>query len=265
MGKSGLGHAGKPQKHALSSPNSSAYVTLFGQLIAEPLRHPVGQYPHPARLSECHLRQLQDSKGVRLYPKGRILFEEGAPPVGAFVVLKGRVKKSLTSSLGKALVLGFFGPGTALGLAANILESPHDSTAEAIQETQTVFVRRHELIKEMRTNPIVALQIAQLIGEDCRFLTAKLGAVELADSAAQKMARCLLGLVVNNTNGDGGAVHLDLNQETIAQMVGLARETVSRLLSRFRRQGLLDWTRSAFVIRNRRALERLADFPQAAA
>lgn len=264
MGKSRLGHAGKSQKRTLRSAGATAYATLFGQPVAEPLRHLIGQYPYPARLNEYHLRRLCALKKARLYPKGSVLFEEAAPSVGAFVVLDGRVKKSVTSSQGKALVLGLFGSGTALGLATTILGRPHHATAEAMQDTQAIFIPRHELIREIRTNLSSAWQVAQLISEDYCFLTAKIGTVELADSAAQKMARCLLGLVVNNADGEGGAVRLNLNQEMIAQMVGLTRETVSRLLSRFRKQGVLDWTRAACIIRNRRALENLADLPQAA-
>jgi CRP-like cAMP-binding protein len=265
MSKSRLGHAFNSRKRAPGLANSTAQATLFGQSIAEPLRHLIGQYPYPARLNEYHLRRLCALKKAKLYPKGSVLFEEAAPSVGAFVVLDGRVKKSVTSSQGKALVLGLFGSGTALGLATTILGRPHHATAEAMQDTLAIFISRQELINEIRTNPSAAWQVAQLISEDCCFLTAKIGTVELADSAAQKMARCLLGLVVNNADGEGATVRLNLNQEMIAQMVGLTRETASRLLSRFRKQGVLDWTRAACVIRNRRALERLADFPQAAA
>jgi CRP/FNR family cyclic AMP-dependent transcriptional regulator len=259
MGKSVPGQAGRSQKRVPSSTSSTGYATWCGQPIAEPLRQLAGRHPYVAPLDECYLGRLSASKKAKLYPKGSVLFEEGDPPAGALVVLAGRVKVSLTSSSGKALVLGCFGSGKALGLVGSILARPHNTTAEAIQETRAVLIPCQELIKDMRTNPLASFQIAQLISEDCRFLSAKLRAVELANSAAQKMARCLLGLVANHTKGNGGSAHLDLSQETIAQMVGVSRETASRLLSRFRRQGMLDWTRSVCVIRNRRALENLAD------
>ncbi len=266
MGNSRLHHAdGKKAGLAASRPIPTPLTTVFGQPIAEPLRHFVGRYPYPARLNEFHLRRLRASNRAKLFGKGSVLFEEGTLPSGAFVVVEGRVKESLTSSQGKTLVFGFFGPGTALGLAATVLGRPHIATAEAVQETSAVFVPRRELIREMQSNPMAAWHVAQIVSESCCFLSAKIGTVELADSATQKMARCLLGLMGQNASGDGEPAHLDLNQETIAQMVGLSRETASRLLSRFRRKGLLNWTRSDCVIRNRRALERLADFPQAVA
>jgi DNA-binding Lrp family transcriptional regulator len=86
-------------------------------------------------------------------------------------------------------------------------------------------------------------------------------AVDLSQSGVQKLARCLLGLLDQNpSSSEGAAPKLGLSQETLAQMVGLSRETVARLLSRLRRRCVVDWKRSGLVIRDRSALERLADF-----
>jgi CRP-like cAMP-binding protein len=57
----------------------------------------------------------------------------------------------------------------------------------------------------------------------------------------------------------------DVSQETIAQMLGLARETVSRQLAQFRRARVLEWDRTSFVIRDREALEKLVNLPDVAA
>lgn len=238
--------------------------TLFGEPIAEPLRQLIGQYPVPGRLNEYHLRRFRVSNRAKTIANGRILFEEGDIPGGVFVILEGRVKMSVTSPEGRTLVLGFFGPGSVIGLAANVLGRPNAATAETVAKTKAIFVPRRELLKEIQTNATAAWQIAQLISENCYFLMGKLGAVDLSESAPQVVARCLLGLVAQNSVHDGQPEQIDLSQETIAQMVGLSRETVSRLLSKLRRKGVLDWTRSDFIIRDRQALQRLAEFPGAA-
>ena len=235
---------------------------LFGLEVAEPLGYLSGQYPYPARLSDHHVKRFIASSKGRTYRKGAVLFEGGATPDGAYIVLDGRVKLSVNSAQGKALVLGFFGTGTVIGLAAAILGRPHVSTAETIQTTSAVFVPRGKLLEELRTQPLAAWQAAQLISENCYFLLTKMATVELSESAQQRMARCLLGLLNHHSAHDGAHVELNLSQETISQMVGLSRETVSRLLSRLRRKGVLDWTRSDFIIRNRLALEKLADLPE---
>jgi CRP/FNR family cyclic AMP-dependent transcriptional regulator len=261
-----LGHCGYqklegPQTKGVTA-QPKATGTLFGLSIAEPLQHQSGHYPYPALLNETFVKRFHYSKRGRNYRKGATLFEEGAEPGGAYVVLEGRVKLSVNSPQGKAMVLGFFGPGAILGLAAAVLGRSHISTAETIQPTRAVFVPRNELLAEIRSHPIAAWQVAQLVSEHCYFLLTKMATVELSESAQQKMARCLLGLIHQKSAHEGAHVELNLSQETIAQMVGLSRETVSRLLSRLRRKGVLDWTRSDFIIRNRQALEKLADLPE---
>ena len=248
----------KPKDIAISKPSG----TLFGLPIAEPLRQLRGQYPFPARLNEQHVRRFESTKRAKRYKKGTRLFEEGGAPNGVYVVVEGSVKVSVNSAQGKAMVLGLFGAGTVLGLAAAILGNTHALTAEAVQATEAVFIPRKQFLEEMRGQPLAAWHAAQLVSELCYFLLGKSATVDLSESADQKIARCLLGLL-NQTSPNGGAhIKLNLSQETFAQMVGLSRETVSRLLSRLRDKGVLDWRRSDFTIRNRRALEKLADPPE---
>jgi CRP-like cAMP-binding protein len=162
------------------------------------------------------------------------------------------------------MVLGFFGPGSVLGLDANILGRVHATTAEAVQQTEVVVVPRRELLNEIQNNATAAWQVAQLVSENCYFLRDILASFQLAESAPQKVARCLL-LLIPAGRLDGQGQHLNLSQEVIAQMVGVTRETVSRQLARFRKNGLLTGNRSELAICDRRALETLADLPEAVA
>jgi len=240
--------------------------SLFGEPIRDPLGHLSAHYPFPARLNEHYVAKLRASNVGLSFSKGAILYEEGEKSTGVYVVLDGRAKLSVNSAQGKTLVLGFFGSGTILGLAAAILGRTHATTAETLKPTKVLFVPREELVRKMQADVTAARQAAILVSEACYFILDKMRDVDLSQSAGQKLARCLLGLLAHNP-GSGGETppKLDLSQETIAQMVGLSRETVTRLLSRFRRGRILDWKRSGLVIRDRSALEKLADFSEKAA
>ena len=179
------------------------------------------------------------------------------------IFVPGEVRENFTwyknHQSGQTLVLGFFGPGTILGLAAAILGHAHAATAKILKPTKVLFVSRKELVREMQDDGTAARQVAELVSETCYFILGKMRAVDLSQSAEQKLARCLLGLRAHNTGASGETPpKLDLSQETIAQMVGLSRETITRLLSRFRRRRILDWKRSGLVIRDTNALEKLA-------
>jgi len=238
-------------------------ATLFGQAIADPLAHLSAQYPFPARLNEHHIRKFKASNVGILHSKGAILFEDGDQPTGVYVILDGCVKLSLNSADGRTLLLGFFGPGTILGLGAAILERSHVGSAEVLRPTKAAFVPRKELAREIQGDTGAARKAAELVSEDYYFILSKMRAVDLSQSARQKLARCLLGLIAHHTSTSGDEVlKLDMSQETIAQMVGLSRETVTRMLSHLRKRGILDWNHSSLLIRNRRALANIADLPE---
>jgi CRP/FNR family cyclic AMP-dependent transcriptional regulator len=134
-----------------------------------------------------------------------------------------------------------------------------------MKPTRVLFVSRKELVREIESDAAVARQAAQLVSEACYFILGKMSAVDLSQSATQRLARCLVGLLAHNTGpGAEAPPKLDLSQETLAQMVGLSRETVTRLLSRLRRSRILEWKRSGLVIRDRSALKKLADFSETA-
>jgi CRP-like cAMP-binding protein len=132
-------------------------------------------------------------------------------------------------------------------------------------KTLALAVPRREFHREVQGNSAIAWLVAELLSESCYFLADQLKSMELSESAAQTVARCMVELSAHRATEDGIRARLNLSQETIAQMLGLSRETVSRHLAQFRRAGLLDWNRSGLVIRNRQALEKLADSTFAAA
>jgi CRP-like cAMP-binding protein len=192
------------------------------------------------------------------YAKGSVLFAEEEESSGVFLVSAGRIKLSVVSPDGKALVLGFLGPGSILGLAATLLGEPHDATAEATERTSAVFLPRSALVKLVQQDGEALFAMAEVLSRRCRRLVAVLRTIGLMKSARQRLSAFLLEL---RPDGEDGEVSIGLegiSQESFAQIVGLSRETASRLLSGFRRRGILEWKRSALIVRNWESLRRMA-------
>lgn len=239
-------------------PEQKAKTLFEGPLAV--IGHLSEHHPFPAALSESYVESLKATKLGTLIPEGTALFEEGDEPTGVYVILEGRARLAVNSAQGKTLVLGFFGTGTILGLAAAILGRPHATTAETLKPTKILFVSRKELVREMRVDATAACRAAEIVSEVCYFLLSKMRAVELSQSAEQKLARCLLGLLSHNRGCEEGPVQLDLSHESLAQLIGVSRETVSRILSRLRSERILHCERSALSVRDRSRLERIANW-----
>ena len=81
----------------------------------------------------------------------------------------------------------------------------------------------------------------------------------MAPSSAGKLAKLLLSWTPGNLNGDREVrVRSVLTHEEMAQMIGASRETVTRVLSDFKRKQIIKLEGSTLVIRNRPELEELA-------
>lgn len=197
-----------------------------------------------------------------VHSRGSLLFLEGQTVSGVYLIEKGCVKLTISSGRGKSLILGFFGPQAVLGLPAAILGLPHEATAEIVKPATARFVAREDLLRHLRQAGDAGLRAAQLVS---RMLYATLRDVErfwLTDSVEQKLARFFVSLCPPR-NACRAPIHLafDLTHEDISQRIGVSRETVTRLLSRFKKRGVLKLTRSILTIFDLDALKRIADWP----
>ena len=82
-----------------------------------------------------------------------MLFAEGRPVRGIYILCDGRAKLSICSEGGKRLTLRIAGPGEVLGLGAALSNTPYEITAELLDNSQVVFVRRKDLLKFLREHP----------------------------------------------------------------------------------------------------------------
>ena len=112
------------------------------------------------------LQAFDGIKSTGSYPRNTILFAEGRPVRGVYLLCDGRAKLSICAEGGKRLTLRVAGPGEVLGLGAALSNTPYEITAELLDSSQVVFVRRKELMKFLRGNPDVCMQVVRMLSQD---------------------------------------------------------------------------------------------------
>jgi len=105
-------------------------------------------------------------KSVAFCPRGATLFREGQPARGIFVLCDGRAKLSVCSESGKRMTLRIAGPGEVLGLSAALAGSPHEITAELLDDAQVAAVRRKDLLRFLHEHREACLQVVNLLSQD---------------------------------------------------------------------------------------------------
>ncbi len=128
-------------------------------------------------------------KSVTLYPRGATLFTEGRQPRGIFVLCDGRAKLSISSDNGKRLMLRIAGPGEVLGLSSSLSGKPYEITAETLDASQVVFVKRKDLLRFMRDHREACLQIVHLLSGDLHTAYERVRSIGLSRTRRPRVPR----------------------------------------------------------------------------
>ena len=188
-----------------------------------------------------------------------MLFVEGQLPRGVFVLCKGSVKLAISSPSGRTVMVKLAEPGEVLGLSATLSGKPYEVTAETIDPCQVNFVKRDDFLRFLKDDVEACFKVAEQLSENYHNACKEVRWLGLSHSAAEKLAKLLLELSPKNRQSVKGEpwLKLRLSHEEIAQMIGLSRETVTRVLADFRKQRLIQQNGSTLVIPDRVALKSL--------
>ena len=209
-----------------------------------------------AGLSPDVLKAFEDIRLATAYPSGALLFLEGEAPQGVFVLTKGRVKLSLTSSSGRVMILRIVKPGEILGLHAVISNTAFQATAETVEPCQVSFVRREDFLRFLAAYPQAALLAAKQLSASYQETCEHLRSLGLSSSAREKVARFLLEWSDRSEFGQAGVrTRLTLTHEEIGQLIGASRETITRILGEFKERHWIVIRGSVLVLEDRAALE----------
>ncbi len=193
-----------------------------------------------------------------VYPAGAMLFVEGQQAHGIYILRRGRIKLSMCARDGKTLILRLVEPGEVLGLSAAVSGRVFEGTAETQEVCDISFIRMTDFHRLMRAETELVLRIAEHLSEEYNSTCQEIRSLMLSESAGEKLARLLLGWLDKNGEASRpGYMKLGLTHEEIAQMIGTSRETVTRLLSEFKKKQLIQQKGSTVLIRNRVGLEAL--------
>jgi len=183
------------------------------------------------------------------FEKDEYLFLEGDRAEWLVFIAQGRVKMIKHSESGRETILATFGPGQIVGEVGVLVGDAYPATAQALEPTLTLSLRRAEYIEWVRNHPDLSWALITELGR--RLQTAHETIRSMAvEKVERRVARVLLRMA--NTTGErleGGAVRITvpLSRQDIADMAGTVIETAIRAISKLQKQGLIE-TREGRII-----------------
>ena len=170
----------------------------------------------------------------------------------------GRVKLTAASAEGRQLILQIAGPGDVLGLAATLQGGDHKVTAEALESCEMKAIGRAEFLAFMERPRDVSRNTVMTMALQYEGAMLSARRLALSGSASSKLASVLLewGRMGKGATAETMEFAMPLTDDELASMAGLTRETVTRTLARFRREGMLVQENGRMVLPKPELMER---------
>lgn len=202
-------------------------------------------------LTESELCGLAARTARKHFACGELLFAEGDPCAGLYVVVSGRIRIFKLSPSGREQVLALEGPGSSFAELPVFDGGNYPAAASAVEDTETLFISRRDFQSFCREHPDVALKVIAVVGSRLRRLV---GIIE--ELSFTTVRQRLIALIVRLADESGSRakqdIHLELTKShhELAADLGTVRELVSRNLGRLQAEGLLAVDGRSIVVKD---------------
>lgn len=206
-------------------------------------------------LGESQLTQIATIARQKNYKQGEMIFWDGDPGTGFYMVAQGKVKIYKTSAEGKEQILHIYGPGNPFGEVPVFSGSRFPANAQAIEKSCLLFFPRNDFVDLISHQPSLALNMLAVLSMRLRQFTVQVENLSLKEVPA-RLASYLLYLAKEQNNADG--VTLPISKGQLASLLGTIPETLSRIFNKMMQHDLISVNGGQIALRNPEILADLA-------
>ncbi len=187
--------------------------------------------------------------------RGEVLFEQGDEGDALYAILSGALEVSFLAMSGRKLSLDLMRPGEVFGEIALFDSGPRTATVLAAEDSQVLRVRRRDVMQQIKIHPDLAVDLIRLAGKRMRWMGAQLNEQVFLPMPV-RLARKLLHLAGPQIEP---STRIMMSQSELAEFVGATREAVSKTISTWKRDNVVEASRGGLMIHDFDALRELAD------
>jgi len=189
-------------------------------------------------LTREELMRVSACKTGKIYKKGQVIFEEGETLNGVYCVRDGVCKLTKLSENGKDQVVKLVVKGGLLGKRSLVTEQKTNLSAVALNDMEMCFIPKSEIMADLVKNPKFTMDVLKKMANDLK--DSDISLVNMAQkSVKRRMAEILIYIYDNfGTNADD-YLNIVISREDYASIVGTATESAIRILSQFKKEGLI--------------------------
>ncbi len=209
-------------------------------------------------MSKEELKQVSDSKTTRTVKKGEPIFEEGDKLNGVYCVRNGVSKLSKLSANGKDQIVKLASKGEVLGQRSVISQESTNLSAIAVNDMEVCFIPKESINNTLQKNPNFTLEVLRHMAHDLKEADDVIVNIS-QKTVKQRMAEAFLYLQNNFGEDAEGYLALTLSREDISNVVGTATESAIRIISEFKKKGLIRTSGKKIGIKDERKLLEMVE------
>ena len=212
----------------------------------------LGSIPLFSGISETSANSLARAGKFQHADKGEMIFCQSDPSEAAYVVHTGNISIVLLSTDGREMVINEMRSGDVFGELGILTQKPRSTSAIAQSRSQVLVIPRQAFLKVMDEEPQLARLILEITASRLQMSVQRESALAFMDAQA-RLARLLLELEEQEQKKG----YITISQEELAHRTGLIRQTVAKILGKWRRAGWLITGRGHILILDRKALKQM--------
>ncbi len=204
-------------------------------------------------MTDKELSQVHELMEIRNYHDGTTIFFQGDKGEGVYFLQVGKIKAIKSSLEGNEQILEILQPGDIFGEVVLFGITEYPATTIAIGEVKVNFLSRERFKKYFNENPQIGWGMLKVMALKLKRAQHKIKNLGLRDTKG-RVATLLIDLLFEF--GDSQEkIKLDINRQEMASFIGTSRETVSRTLSEFKSEGIIDIDGNKIFIRDLQGLK----------
>jgi len=203
---------------------------------SEDLKTTLRRIPLFVEFDDAELGDIASGTHRQRFKRGQILFQKGDPALGFHYLLDGQVKLALLAPDGQEKVIELIQPGMTFGEAVMFIERPYPCYAEALSESQLLFVPRAPLLGALRHNPGFALKLLAGLSVRLHGMVREIEAL----STRNATQRVIGYLLADHDPDKPSVIDLPASKALIASRLNLTPETFSRVLHDLQQRALIE-------------------------
>ena len=208
-------------------------------MAANPLVDRLARMPLFAGLDPGAMERITAGAEEITLPSGTVIYRQGDPCKGLYLIVQGQVKLALHASHGAEKVVEVVGPGRCIGETTIARGCPHVLTAETISEVRLILVAKAAAQEELQRTPVFARSIISSLSDRMHQLIAAFEDCML-HSGTERVIGYLIQRLLADASGGGGTITLAVKKGIIASQLNLTQEHFSRILRELTSKGLIE-------------------------